>query len=154
MSNLSDRPNAGDALDAVVRRLASTLDDLGWDAALHPLAGAAPGVHDPMAAAGQLSTETTMRVLHRAGTAQPACHAAACEALALATRLDEIGRHQALGLGEARAALAEAAAVLRHQACLQQMQSSVLADMLMVQELQALSSRAAQPPAQISGNGV
>ena len=99
VSNLSDAPDALDQLDAQVRQLGSTLAGLGWGAALHHQA------------------------LNWVGSA-PVCHSAAIEAESLAERLDGQSVHAELGVGEARAALAEAAAALRHQAGLKRTQAS------------------------------
>ena len=141
MSNLSDGPDALDQLDALVRRLGTTLGELGWDVALHQLVSELPDARDRLAYVGQMTEAAAMKVLNMVDAAQPGCQAAASEALALATRLDEVGQHDALGVGEARAALAEAAAVLRHQARLQQAHNSMLTDIMLAQDFQDLSGQ-------------
>ena len=141
MSDLSDGPDALDELDALVRRLGATLADLGWDVALHQLADELPDARDRLAYVGKMTEDAAMKVLNMVDAAQPVCQSAATEALTLADRLQGVGEHAELGLGEARAALAEAAAALRHQASLQKAQNSVLTDIMMAQDFQDLSGQ-------------
>jgi chemotaxis protein CheZ len=141
VSNLSDGPDALDELDALVRDLGATLAELGWDVALHQLADELPDARDRLAYVGKMTEAAAMKVLNMVDEAQPACQAAAAEALALADRLEGVGQHGELGVGEARAALAEAAAALRHQASLQKAQNSVLTDIMMAQDFQDLSGQ-------------
>jgi chemotaxis protein CheZ len=82
-----------------------------------------------------------MKVLNMVDATQPGCQTGAAEALALADRLDGVGTHADLGVGEARAALAEAAAALRHQAGLHKAHCSVLTDIMMAQDFQDLSGQ-------------
>jgi chemotaxis protein CheZ len=141
VSNLSDGPDALDELDALVRRLGATLGELGWDVALRQLADELPDARDRLAYVGRMTEAAAMKVLNMVDAAQPVCQAAASEALALADRLDSVGRHADLGVGEARAALAEATAALRHQAGLQKSQNSVLTDIMLAQDFQDLSGQ-------------
>jgi len=141
VSNLSDGPDALDDLDALVRRLGATLSELGWDVALHQLADELPDARDRLAYVGKMTEDAAMKVLNMVDSAQPACHSAANEALSLAERLDGVGQHADLGVGEARAALAEAAAALRHQAALQKTHNGVLTDIMMAQDFQDLSGQ-------------
>ena len=152
MSNLSDGPDALDALDALVRRLGSTLGELGWDVALHQLVDELPDARVRLAYVGRMTEAAAMKVLNLVDAAQPNCRAAASEALALAIRLDDVGRHHDLGVGEARAALAEAADALRHQASLQKAQHSVLTDIMMAQDFQDLSGQVIKKVVQIIGH--
>jgi len=141
VSNLSDGPDALDELDALVRRLGATLAELGWDVALHQLADELPDARDRLAYVGKMTEDAAIKVLNMVDGAQPACHSAANEALALAERLDGVGSHAELGVGEARAALGEAAAALRHQAALQKVHNGVLTDIMMAQDFQDLSGQ-------------
>ncbi len=74
----------------------------------------------PLAHVGRVTEEAATQVLNLVDAAQPAGHAASSEAMALATRLQAAALHPALGIGEARAALAEAADALCQQAALWQ----------------------------------
>lgn len=141
MSNLADGPDALDELDALVRRLGVTLADLGWDEALHQLADELPDARDRLAYVGKMTEDAAMKVLNMVDAAQPACQSAAGEALALAARLESVGQHAELGVGEARAALAEAAAALRHQAGMQKAHNSVLTDIMMAQDFHDLTGQ-------------
>ena len=141
MSDLSDGPDALDALDALVRQLGATLSDLGWDLALHQLADELPDARDRLAYVGKMTEDAAMKVLNMVDAAQPVCQSAASEAMELADRLQAAGDHAELGVGEARAALCEAAAALRHQASLQKAQSSVLTDIMLAQDFQDLSGQ-------------
>jgi chemotaxis protein CheZ len=152
VSNLADGPDALDELDALVRRLGATLAELGWDEALHQLADELPDARDRLAYVGKMTEDAAMKVLNMVDAAQPECQAAAGEALALAERLDGVGQHPELGVGEARAALAEAAAALRHQAGLQKAHNSVLTDIMMAQDFQDLSGQVIKKVVTIIGH--
>ena len=141
VSDLSDGPDALDELDALVRRLGATLAELGWDVALHQLADELPDARDRLAYVGKMTEDAAMKVLNMVDAAQPVCQSAASEALSLADRLQGVGDHPELGIGEARAALAEATAALRQQASLQKAQSAVLTDIMMAQDFQDLSGQ-------------
>ena len=141
MSDLSDGPDALDGLDALVRRLGTTLGELGWDVALHQLADELPDACDRLAYVGKMTEAAAMKVLNMVDAAQPLCQSAAGDALALADRLQGVGEHPDLGVGEARAALAEATAALRYQASIQKAQTTVLSDIMMAQDFQDLSGQ-------------
>ncbi|OGB04597.1 MAG: hypothetical protein A3E25_04670 [Burkholderiales bacterium RIFCSPHIGHO2_12_FULL_69_20] len=141
VSNLSDGPDALDQLDALVRQLGTTLAELGWDAALHQLVDELPDARDRLAYVGRMTEDAANKVLNLVDAAQPVCHTAAAEAEALAERLDGLSAHAELGVGEARAALAEAAAALRHQGEMKHAQASVLTDIMMAQDFQDLSGQ-------------
>jgi chemotaxis protein CheZ len=141
VSNLSDAPDALDELDALVRRLGATLAELGWDVALHQLVDELPDARDRLSYVGKMTEDAAMKVLNMVDATQPGCQTGAAEALALADRLDGVGTHADLGVGEARAALAEAAAALRHQAGLHKAHCSVLTDIMMAQDFQDLSGQ-------------
>ena len=152
MSNLSDGPDALDELDALVRRLGATLAELGWDVALHQLADELPDARDRLAYVGKMTEAAAMKVLNMVDEAQPACQAAAADALALADRLQAVGQHPELGVGEARAALAEASTALRHHAGLAKAQNSVLTDIMMAQDFQDLSGQVIKKVVSIIGH--
>ncbi len=152
MSDLSDGPDALDELDALVRRLGATLSELGWDVALHQLADELPDARDRLAYVGRMTEDAAMKVLNMVDAAQPVCQSAAAEALELADRLQAAGQHAELGVGEARAALAEAEAALRHQASLQKAQNSVLTDIMMAQDFQDLSGQVIKKVVTIIGH--
>ncbi|MDO9284461.1 MAG: protein phosphatase CheZ [Aquabacterium sp.] len=141
MSNLSDGPDALDQLDALVRQLGTTLSELGWDAALHQLVDELPDARDRLAYVGRMTEDAANKVLNMVDAAQPVCHSAATEAASLAERLDGLSTHAELGVGEARAALAEAAAALRHQGEVKRAQAGVLTDIMMAQDFQDLSGQ-------------
>ena len=152
MSDLSDGPDALDELDALVRRLGATLAELGWDVALHQLADELPDARDRLAYVGRMTEDAAMKVLNMVDATQPVCQAAATEALALADRLEGVGAHAELGVGEARAALAEATAALRHQASLQKAHNAVLTDIMMAQDFQDLSGQVIKKVVNIIGH--
>ena len=152
MSDLSDGPDALDELAALVRCLGATLSDLGWDVTLHQLADELPDARDRLAYVGRMTEDAAMKVLNMVDAAQPVCQSAAAEALALADRLQAVGAHPALGVGEARAALAEATAALRHQAVLQKAQNSMLTDIMMAQDFQDLSGQVIKKVVAIIGH--
>lgn len=141
MSNLSDGRDALDELDERVRRLGSTLAELGWDAALHQLADEIPDARERLDYVGRMTESAATRVLNMVDVAQPVCQSAAAESDAVAQRLAALSDHPALGVGEARAALAEAAATLQHQRDLLRSQASVLCDIMMAQDFQDLSGQ-------------
>ena len=88
---------------------------------------------DRLAHLGRISEQAATQVLNLVDAAQPACQAACSDALAVAARLQAAADHPALGVGEARAALAEAADALRQQAAANQAQLAVLSDILLAQ---------------------
>ncbi len=141
MSDLSEGRDALDQLDERVRRLGATLAELGWDAALHGLADEIPDARERLAYVGQMTEAAANKVLNMVDAAQPVCQSAASDADALAGRLASLAEHPALGVGEARAALAEAAQALRHQSGVVRGQSSVLTDIMMAQDFQDLSGQ-------------
>lgn len=141
MSDLSEGQRAIEQLDARVQQLGTTLAELGWDVALHQLVDDLPDAAERLGYVGRLSESAATRVLNLVDQAQPACQAAAAEADTLAERLDGLAVHPALGVGEARAALAEAAAALAHQARVQREQLAVLTEIMMAQDFQDLSGQ-------------
>ena len=115
MSNLCEGRDALDQLDERVRRLGATLAELGWDGALHLLADEIPDARERLAYVGQMTETAANKVLNMVDAAQPVCQSAAADAEALAGRLAVLAAHPDLGVGEARAALAEAVEALRHR---------------------------------------
>lgn len=141
MSDLSDGPDALDNLDALVRQLGGTLAELGWDRALHQLADELPDASSRLSYVGRMTEDAATKVLNMVDAAQPVCQSAASEAVNLAARLQASADHPSLGVGEARAALAEAAEALRHQAEVVRAQNTVLTDIMMAQDFQDLSGQ-------------
>ena len=141
MSNLFEGRDALDQLDERVRRLGATLAELGWDGALHLLADEIPDARERLAYVGQMTETAANKVLNMVDAAQPVCQSAAADAEALAGRLAVLAAHPDLGVGEARAALAEAVEALRHQGGVVRGQSGVLTDIMMAQDFQDLSGQ-------------
>jgi len=141
VSDLSEGRDALDQLDERVRRLGATLAELGWDAALHLLADEIPDARERLAYVGQMTEAAANKVLNMVDAAQPVCQSAASDAEALAGRLATLAEHPELGVGEARAALAEAVQALRHQGGVVRGQSAVLTDIMMAQDFQDLSGQ-------------
>ena len=98
------------AVDDRVRELARLLAALGWDDTLHRLAEEIPDARDRLGYVAQMTDSAATKVLNLVDDAQPRCEAAAGEAAELSSRLAVLSEHAELGVGEARAALAEAAA--------------------------------------------
>ena len=136
---MSAGQDALDQLDERVRRLGATLSKLGWDVALHQLADELPDASQRPAHLGQLTENAATHVLNMVDAAQPLCHATDAEQLA--ERLLGLHSHADLGVGEARAALAEAADALRHQAGVVRGQAAVLSDVMMAQDVQGQSGQ-------------
>ncbi len=141
MSDLSEGRDALDQLDQRVRRLGITLAELGWDAALHLLVDEIPDACERLSYVGQLTEAAANKVLNMVDAAQPVCQSAATDAEALAGRLASLADHPELGVGEARAALAEAVEALRHHGGVVRGQSGVLTDIMMAQDFQDLSGQ-------------
>ena len=141
MSDLSEGRDALDQLDERVRRLGATLAELGWDAALHQLADEIPDARERLAYVGKMTEDAANKVLNMVDAAQPVCQSAASDAEVLAARLATLAEHPELGVGEARAALAEAVEALRHQGGVVRGQSGVLTDIMMAQDFQDLSGQ-------------
>ena len=141
MSDLFEGRDALDQLDERVRRLGATLAELGWDGALHLLADEIPDARERLAYVGQMTETAANKVLYMVDAAQPVCQSAAADAEALAGRLAVLAAHPDLGVGEARAALAEAVEALRHQGGVVRGQSGVLTDIMMAQDFQDLSGQ-------------
>ena len=136
---MSAGQNALDQLDERVRLLGSTLVKLGWDTAFHQWADRLPEVRERLHCVGKMTGAAASRVLDLVDAALPDCKPAAEQAEALSIRLEALSEHPALGVGEARAALAEAAAVLAQQGEIAGKQFAVLSDIRMAQDFQDLS---------------
>jgi chemotaxis protein CheZ len=141
VSNLSDGQDALDQLDALVRQLGTTLAELGWDLALHQLVDELPDARDRLAYVGRMTEAAADWHAGCAASTMFSTLLAAAEAESLAERLDGLSTHAELGVGEARAALAEAAAALRHQGDVKRAQARVLTDIMMAQDFQDLSGQ-------------
>jgi chemotaxis protein CheZ len=141
VSDLSEGRDALDQLDQRVRRLGVTLAELGWDAALHGLVAEIPDARERLSYVGQLTEAAANKVLNMVDAAQPVCQSAATDAEALAGRLASLADHPELGVGEARAALAEAVEALRHHGGVVRGQSEVLTDIMLAQDFQDLSGQ-------------
>ena len=146
---MSAGQDALDQLDERVRRLGSMLAELGWDAAFHQLAEELPDARKRLTYVGQMTEAAATRVLNLVDDALLDCKPAAEQAKALSMRLAALAEHPDLGVGEARAALAEAAAVLQQQAGLARQQCSLLSDIILAQDFQDLSGQVIKKVVQI-----
>ncbi len=152
MSNLSEGQDALEKLDAQVRQLGTTLAALGWDIAFHQLVDELPDARDRLAYVGQMTEVAANKVLNLIDRAQPACLDAAAQAEALSARLEALAEHPDLGVGEARAALAEAAASLQQHSGMARTQASMLTDIMMAQDFQDLSGQVIKKVVTIIGH--
>ncbi|MBC7730250.1 MAG: protein phosphatase CheZ [Microbacteriaceae bacterium] len=141
MSDLSEGRDALEQLDQRVRRLGVTLAELSWNEALHLLADEIPDARARLSHVGQLTEDAAHKVLNMVDAAQPVCQSAAADAEALAGRLASVADHPEVGVGEARAALAEAVEALRHHGGVVRGQSGVLTDIMLAQDFQDLSGQ-------------
>ncbi len=146
---MSAGQDALDQLDERVRLLASTLVELGWDVAFHQLADELPDARERLVHVGQMTEAAANKVLDLVDEAQLRCGPAARQANDLAARLAGLAEHPELGVGEARAALAEAAAVLQQQADESQSHAAVLSQIMMAQDFQDLSGQVIKKVVQI-----
>ena len=149
---MSAGQDALDQLDERVRRLGSTLVELGWDVALRQLADELPVARQRLVHVGQMTEGAANKVLDLVDGAQLRCGPAAAQADALSARLADLAAHPELGVGEARAALAEAAAVLQQQAAECQAHAAVLSQIMMAQDFQDLSGQVIKKVVQIIGH--
>ena len=125
MSNLSDGHEALIQLDAQLRL--AELAEQSCTSVWRPLADELCDAREKLADRGR-QIELESGLLQRlVAAALPACKSAAEEASALAERLAKLSTDGALGVGEARALLAEAAYALAYQAAVQQAQATALA---------------------------
>lgn len=141
MSNLSEGRESLVRLDERIGQLGTMLADLGWDTALHQLAHDLPDARERLAHVGQMTEDAAMKVLNMVDAHQPTCLSAAIDAQLLSERLADLSEHPDLGVGEARAALAEAAEALRQQAIVVREQNAVLTDIMLAQDFQDLSGQ-------------
>ena len=124
-----------------VRELGRLLATLGWDITLHRLADEIPDARDRLGYVAQMTDSAANKVLNLVDEAQPHCQAAASEAAALSGRLALLAEHPGLGVGEARALLAEAAAALAFQAQVNRHQAGLLSQIMLAQDFQDLSGQ-------------
>ena len=124
-----------------VGELGRMLAQLGWDVTLHRLAAEVPAARDRLAHVAQMTEAAATKVLNLVDQSQPGCAAAASEATGLSGRLAGLARHPDLGVGEARAALDEAAAALAHQALVNRQQAEALSQIMLAQDFQDLSGQ-------------
>jgi len=141
VSNLSEGRDALDQLDERVRRLAETLNELGWDQAFHQLADQLPDARERLAYVGQMTEAAATKVLNMVDAAQPLCQSAAADAQQVAERMSGLAAQADLSADQARVALAEAASTLQHLAGMAKSQCSVLSDIMMAQDFQDLSGQ-------------
>ena len=141
--------NALDQLDERVRLLGSTLVDLGWDVAFQQLADELPDARDRLLHVGQMTERAANQVLDLVDEAQLRCRPAAALAGNLSSRLAGLAEHPDLGVGEARAALAEAAAMLQQQVDEAQAHAASLSQIMMAQDFQDLSGQVIKKVVQI-----
>ena len=146
---MSAGQDALDQLDERVRLLGSTLVDLGWDVAFQQLADELPDARDRLLHVGQMTEVAANKVLDLVDEAQRRCRPAAALADDLSSRLAGLAEHPDLGVGEARAALAEAAAVLQQQAAESQSHAAALTQIMMAQDFQDLSGQVIKKVVQI-----
>ena len=149
MSDISAGQDALDQLNERVRLLGSTLAELGWDAAFHQLADELPDARERLVHVGQMTEAAATKVLDLVDDALLRCGPAAAQASELAKRLADLADHPELGVGEARTALAEAAAVLQQQAAETQAHAAVLSQIMMAQDCQDLSGQVRKKVVQI-----
>ncbi len=124
-----------------VGELGRLLAQLGWDFTLHRLAAEVPEARDRLAYVAQMTEAAATKVLKLVDQSQPGCVAAACEASGLSDRLAALAQHPDLGVGEARAALGEAAAAMAHQALVNRQQAEALSQIMLAQDFQDLSGQ-------------
>lgn len=141
MSNLSEGRESLVRLDERVGQLGTMLVDLGWDTALYQLVHDLPDARERLAHVGQMTEDAALKVLNMVDANRPACVSAAIDAQRLSERLADLSAHPELGVGEARAALAEAAEALRQQAVMVREQNAVLTDIMLAQDFQDLSGQ-------------
>ncbi len=146
---MSAGQDALDQLDERVRLLGSTLVDLGWDVAFQQLADELPDARDRLLHVGQMTEGAANKVLDLVDEAQLRCGSTAAHASSLSSRLAGLAEHPDLGVGEARAALAEAAAVLQQQAAESQAHAAALTQIMMAQDFQDLSGQVIKKVVQI-----
>ena len=146
---MSAGQDALDQLDERVRLLGSTLVDLGWDVAFQQLADELPDARDRLLHVGQMTEGAANKVLELVHEAQLRCRPAAALAGSLSSRLAGLAEHPDLGVGEARAALAEAAAVLQQQVDESQAHAAALSQIMMAQDFQDLSGQVIKKVVQI-----
>lgn len=136
-----------------VRELGRLLATLGWDITLHRLADEIPDARDRLGYVAQMTDSAANKVLNLVDEAQPHCQAAASEAAALSGRLALLAEHPGLGVGEARALLAEAAAALAFQAQVNRHQAGLLSQIMLAQDFQDLSGQVIKKVVGILGHG-
>ncbi|MDH4393380.1 MAG: protein phosphatase CheZ [Aquabacterium sp.] len=141
MSNLSEGRAGLVRPDDRIHQLGGLLVNLGLDTALHQLTRDLPDARDRLAHVGQMTEDAAMKVLNMVDENQPTCLSAAIDAQLLSERLSDLSVHPELGVGEARAALAEAAEALRQQAIMVREQNTVLTDIMLAQDFQDLSGQ-------------
>ena len=141
MSDRFANQDALDQLDERVRQLGGTLKQLGWDVALHQLVEELPDARERLVYVGQMTEAAAMKVLDLVDLAQPACRLVAEQAAGLAARLQRLTEHSELGVDDARAALAEAAAVLQQHAQVSRDQAAAFTEIMLAQDFQDLSGQ-------------
>ena len=146
---MSAGQDALDQLDERVRLLGSTLAGLGWDVAFQQLASKLPDARERLLHVGQMTEVAANKVLDLVDEAQLRCGPAAAHASSLSSRLAGLAEHPDLGVGEARAALAEAAAVLQQHVAETQAHAAALTQIMMAQDFQDLSGQVIKKVVQI-----
>lgn len=141
MSDLSEGQDHLRQCEDRARALGRLLATLGWDITLHRLADEIPGARDRLGYVAQMTESAANKVLNLVDQAQPNCEAAATEAAALSGRLAVLAEHPELGVGEARALLAEAAAALAYLAQANRHQAGLLSQIMLAQDFQDLSGQ-------------
>lgn len=142
VSDMSESQGPMQQLDARVQRFGALLSELGWDLTLGRWATELPDVRDRLGHVAKMTDAAANKVLNLIDDAQPECDVIVTQSSELALRLAQLADHAELGVGEARAALAEAAAVLKHQGEAARRQSEVLSQIMLAQDFQDLSGQA------------
>lgn len=141
MSDLSEGQSHLRHWDDRVCELGRLLAALRWDITLHRLAEEIPDARARLGYLAQMTDGAANKVLNLVDEAQPRCEAAATEAAALSGRLALLADHPDLGVGEARALLAEAADALAHQAAVNRHRAGLLSQIMLAQDFQDLSGQ-------------
>ena len=141
VSDMSESQGPVQLLDLQVQQFGALLSELGWDRTFKRWATELPDMRDRLGHVAQMTDAAANKVLNLIDDAQPECDVIVTQSSELALRLAQLADHNELGVGEARAALAEAAAVLKHQGEAARRQSQVLGQIMLAQDFQDLSGQ-------------
>ena len=141
VSDMSESQGPIQQLDDRAQQFGGLLSELGWDLTFKRWATELPEVRDRLGHVAHMTDAAANKVLNLIDDAQPECDVIVTQSSELALRLAQLADHCELGVGEARAALAEAAAVLKHQGEAARRQSDVLSQIMLAQDFQDLSGQ-------------